>query len=987
MSKRKYKTDLESKLLRKIKKALPQSMIYDINIDIKEVKDSKMTDEKKVRDLKEIIDELYELDDIADDYYEATKSENKKKKITLFKNYNKARIDLVNEAISQIRVPVVNKCPDGKIENPKTKRCIKANGVLAKKIGLGKIQLPITKPEKILNPKTGRYVNINGKIGKKLRLQKQSSSVPPPPPPKPQSPPSAPPMPKSSLDCNDVVTIPQYTGTCWFNAILMSLLYSQDSRQLLLDNNIYKTNKDKNPLYTIINDIIVDHYVDRQKGMKYFEKLKPEIIFFDYFKSNYSQVQIDYILQKGWILDIFLPKFIEIIGKTCLTLDEYNGEYYINAVKAINLNMMLQADKTFQAFAQFNPNYKKILDEIKEINKTTTNNPDYLFVNFNKKNNAYGLYDSFFKLLENKIKNLDKISVKKNKKPFNGLANNEEYITFNGSTYKLDSCLLTNYNKYIRGNHAIAGIICKDTKFVYNGWMRTTNDPSIAPDEKLLRQDNLPCELMRYDWDVNDPNKKFCLIPRMCNLPSISKTTDTELCFSFGKGIRTLVYVKVKSQPQAKPQPPPKPQSPPSAPPKPQSPPSAPPKPQSPPIRPRPRPNSEPRAPPKPQSPPQPPPKPSENPSFAPIPPVDVNDPKIKSKLEAIRKNIGARKITNMFKEFVQPFVNRISANIQSRISYYQNLFKILSTISPQQCLEFRNTTNGSKTYTIGNNQQVLASKQIGTASKNGVVFLSNINMKYKESYKFAIKVATNKKDNLNEVKILEMVSAMVLRKVTPHFPILYKTFNCGSPVDTKDYPKLVQKKNYLIILNELASGDLISFQKTPEFNTNDNIIINTFQQIYISILSFHILTKRSHNDCHWGNFLYHKVKAGGYIHYQIYDEDIYIENLGYLWVIWDFGLTSPLISLNNNQKDFDRIIYAFVNDTPKSRYGWVDTKDFVYSDRIVKLIKEVFDNIRDVASDEVFWDKLLQSSLYSNQMKKPADNQIINLGKPYILK
>ncbi len=37
--------------------------------------------------------------------------------------------------------------------------------------------------------------------------------------------------------CRNVVTIPQYESTCWFNAILMCLLYSQQSRKLLLTEN------------------------------------------------------------------------------------------------------------------------------------------------------------------------------------------------------------------------------------------------------------------------------------------------------------------------------------------------------------------------------------------------------------------------------------------------------------------------------------------------------------------------------------------------------------------------------------------------------------------------------------------------------------------------------------------------------------------------------------------------------------------------------
>jgi len=36
--------------------------------------------------------------------------------------------------------------------------------------------------------------------------------------------------------CDKVVTIPQTGGTCWFTAILMSLLYSQHSRKLLYNH-------------------------------------------------------------------------------------------------------------------------------------------------------------------------------------------------------------------------------------------------------------------------------------------------------------------------------------------------------------------------------------------------------------------------------------------------------------------------------------------------------------------------------------------------------------------------------------------------------------------------------------------------------------------------------------------------------------------------------------------------------------------------------
>ena len=34
--------------------------------------------------------------------------------------------------------------------------------------------------------------------------------------------------------CKDISVIPQFGGTCWFNAILMITLYSQNMRKILI---------------------------------------------------------------------------------------------------------------------------------------------------------------------------------------------------------------------------------------------------------------------------------------------------------------------------------------------------------------------------------------------------------------------------------------------------------------------------------------------------------------------------------------------------------------------------------------------------------------------------------------------------------------------------------------------------------------------------------------------------------------------------------
>lgn len=44
----------------------------------------------------------------------------------------------------------------------------------------------------------------------------------------------------TSLFCETVITIPQNETTCWFNTILMSIFYSEYSRKLLINSDIFK---------------------------------------------------------------------------------------------------------------------------------------------------------------------------------------------------------------------------------------------------------------------------------------------------------------------------------------------------------------------------------------------------------------------------------------------------------------------------------------------------------------------------------------------------------------------------------------------------------------------------------------------------------------------------------------------------------------------------------------------------------------------------
>ena len=274
-----------------------------------------------------------------------------------------------------------------------------------------------------------------------------------------------------------------------------------------------------------------------------------------------------------------------------------------------------------------------------------------------------------------------------------------------------------------------------------------------------------------------------------------------------------------------------------------------------------------------------------------------IISPQRKKRIDDFIKNRSAIKI----QKIMMPFINRICANINCRIEYYTIVNKYIKDISNDQCI-IRNEVNQ---LSIDNKIHLI--KQIGTKSKNGRIFIcKGIKGKGGELFKFAAKIMKITDENTLEINLLEELTSLVIKKINPYFPIMYKNFICLN--------------TYYINLNEIASGDLRMFMESRLYDNKK--LYSSLAQIFLAILSFHNLGYL-HNDCHYGNFLFHRVKPGGYIEHILDDKKIYIENMGFLWIIWDFGKTT--IYEDNSMKyivDYHRILHSFIN---RSNHGWLD--------------------------------------------------------------
>ena len=343
---------------------------------------------------------------------------------------------------------------------------------------------------------------------------------------------------------------------------------------------------------------------------------------------------------------------------------------------------------------------------------------------------------------------------------------------------------------------------------------------------------------------------------------------------------------------------------------------------------------------------------------------------KIKVSKPKSHENKAAKIIQHNFKKFMYPFINRVSANINDRRNYYKMVIKNIdiNTNKTDYCMRFYKMDKDNKPiYRLGS--KIILKTQIGSQSANGIVFLSSFRDKNKKLFKYAIKMTKlSKSGNNDELTILNILTKAVLNNTCPHFPILYKylvcdnflnlnnsSFNATNSKSNSDNKKEVGKlKNYppfiinnissrfCFYINELANGDLKTF--ITDNYKNVQLLKNAFVQIYLSLMFFYKETNMYHNDSHWGNFLFHKIKAGGYFHYKILGIDYYLENMGYLWVIWDadsiIKLTSQSIDV-----DFSYIIKSFYST---KNNGYIKSNiNKAYENLILQIKDDLFVSIK----------------------------------------
>lgn len=312
--------------------------------------------------------------------------------------------------------------------------------------------------------------------------------------------------------CSRVITIPQFTGTCWFNAILMCVFYSQRMRKLLLDN---MHTWEHTPLFNLFRDILQDNFIKTKNGeeqYKFFNKNKPEKILEMLHKHDKDEFDFDPKVQEGNSIEGYFVKLLNLLNVNTTLLFRFEGKTGVEQLDSFNQKIV----QNHECMA-YNSN-------------TNFEYPDVLIISryflFQIKRQYQLIKDGRINFI--KFKDFDKLSIK-----------------YNDQIYDLDCSCLSNFNSMkLKNNnkHAVAGITCKGKRYFYNGWTYKTKDPAMQGKSQLLRE---ACPLIEFDWTSNQ-DIKFCINKRKCALDIKSKTDEEELCFNFNNYYNRLIFVRRK---------------------------------------------------------------------------------------------------------------------------------------------------------------------------------------------------------------------------------------------------------------------------------------------------------------------------------------------------------------------------------------------------------------------------------------------------------
>lgn len=345
------------------------------------------------------------------------------------------------------------------------------------------------------------------------------------------------------------ISIPQYKNNCWFIATITGICYSDLNKKLLLSKDNDNSNKFKNMIYYIINNITKnfrkynDNDIENDCELFMYLKNEPSNVLAYLIKQKYSQFIDEY------------KKLFKSKSKSFRSKSKSNNDFIDFLFNKYKYSKYFY----FVYFIKLNKKNNKLSFDINKNNfglpETCENIISYLYDLLNITNKFFYIdyYNDFFIRKDEDNETIPEIIIVNydNTIEFdsslhnynNDISINNDSLKYLGHEYKLDYILHNDNYDYPctinKCGHCISAITYNNNQYIHDSeqYMHFIK----CGEEKI----NIPCFLIKQDWNKNIKKQiDYCISECEYNIEcKINKEYQKDLCFSFDKFI-TYIYVK-----------------------------------------------------------------------------------------------------------------------------------------------------------------------------------------------------------------------------------------------------------------------------------------------------------------------------------------------------------------------------------------------------------------------------------------------------------
>lgn len=311
----------------------------------------------------------------------------------------------------------------------------------------------------------------------------------------------------------------------------------------------------------------------------------------------------------------------------------------------------------------------------------------------------------------------------------------------------------------------------------------------------------------------------------------------------------------------------------------------------------------------------------------------------------------------------VYDFLKDVYISVENRLKYINNIRNSLVPLKKlsewEQCIK-----NYIELETIGKGSFAEVYKAI-----TNYVYAVKITKIKDEAYENPFDNSIN---SWNELTFLKLFTPLIENKVCPHLPYLIDYFTCAKTTFNIRDEKYTDVPS-ITFITELSLGTLKDFLNDNP-NINLKMLENILFQVMVALHTIQYNFQIQHFDIKKENVLIYRIKSGGYWRYIIHGKEYYLENLGILCVLNDFGVSrifSPSNFLGLNMYSLG------------SRYAFVINKKFVPISGKGKNIKWIDDSNETIKTTkntsleyplktEIKYNKTIKSFLKEHNIQNP---------------